>query len=101
MLFKVPTKTGTAVHAFHLHVASPQAVILGGQVSHVDIHTPSLTLVCIIDNVSGALFFDASICNTPTRADSNYSHRILTEFKPNSYTYIYSMGQKIPADLFS
>ena len=43
------------VHAFHLTVACPQAVILGGQVAHVDIHTPSLTLVCIIDNVSSLL----------------------------------------------
>ncbi|KAK4016504.1 hypothetical protein OUZ56_031460 [Daphnia magna] len=47
---QIPTRTGAAVHAFHLHIASPQAVILGGQVSHVDILTPSLTLVCIVDN---------------------------------------------------
>ncbi|XP_046438745.1 uncharacterized protein LOC124190212 isoform X2 [Daphnia pulex] len=47
---QIPTRTGAVVHAFHLHIASPQAVILGGQVSHVDIHTPSLTLVCIVDN---------------------------------------------------
>ncbi|XP_059350876.1 uncharacterized protein LOC130687470 isoform X2 [Daphnia carinata] len=47
---QIPTRTGAVVHAFHLHVASPQAVILGGQVSHVDILTPSLTLVCIVDN---------------------------------------------------
>lgn len=51
-LFQIPTRTGTMVHAFHLHVASPQAVILGGHVSHVDILTPSLTLVCIVDNVN-------------------------------------------------
>ena len=50
--WQIPTKTGAVVHAFHLHVASPQAVILGGQVSHVDILTPSLTLVCIVDNVN-------------------------------------------------
>ena len=49
---QIPTRTGAVVHAFHLHVASPQAVILGGQVSHVDILTPSLTLVCIVDNVN-------------------------------------------------
>jgi hypothetical protein len=49
---QIPTRTGAVVHAFHLHIASPQAVILGGQVSHVDIHTPSLTLVCIVDNVN-------------------------------------------------
>ena len=51
-LHQIPTRTGAVVHAFHLHIASPQAVILGGQVSHVDIHTPSLTLVCIVDNVN-------------------------------------------------
>lgn len=52
VLLQIPTRTGAVVHAFHLHVASPQAVILGGQVSHVDILTPSLTLVCIVDNVN-------------------------------------------------
>ena len=57
---QIPTRTGTMVHAFHLYVASPQAVILGGQVSHVDILTPSLTLVCIVDNVSAAV---ASPCD--------------------------------------
>ena len=61
MSLQVPTKTGTAVHAFHLHVASPQAVILGGEVSHVDIHTPSFTLVCIIDNVSPLLSCNSSV----------------------------------------
>ena len=51
-LFQVSTKTGVKLHYFNLHVLVPAAFILGSDEYHTQAGN-AISLVCIIENVSG------------------------------------------------
>ena len=57
--FQVSTKTGVKLHYFNLHVLVPTAFILGSDEYHTQAGN-AISLVCIIENVSGGFGFTAA-----------------------------------------